>query len=220
MKKNKTMRLAGALLVLTLITSCFVGGTFAKYVTSTTGTDTARVAKFGVEVSSESTAFNTVYAKDGQVASIVTNSVVSSNDEKLVAPGTKGNLASISISGQPEVDVKVANNFTVTLNDNWKDAEENFYCPIVITVGDKQLKGTGYQSREDFENAIKAAVEEKMPSKDFKANTDLANNVDLKWAWAFEGNDDVKDTFLGNQSKAGKAATITFNFTTTVTQID
>ena len=51
MKKNsKLMRASFVLLVLTLITSCFVGGTFAKYVSEGEGTDSARVAKWGVEV--------------------------------------------------------------------------------------------------------------------------------------------------------------------------
>ena len=47
MKKTKFMRAALLLLVLTLITSCFVGGTFAKYTTSANGSDSARVAKWG-----------------------------------------------------------------------------------------------------------------------------------------------------------------------------
>ena len=49
-KKNWTLRAAVLMLALVLITSCFVGGTFAKYVTSGSGTDSARVAKFGVTV--------------------------------------------------------------------------------------------------------------------------------------------------------------------------
>ena len=36
-RKNHTLKLAGILLALVLVTSCFVGGTFAKYVTSGTG---------------------------------------------------------------------------------------------------------------------------------------------------------------------------------------
>lgn len=47
MKKNKIMRLASALLVLTLMTTCAISSTFAKYTTSASGTDTARVAKWG-----------------------------------------------------------------------------------------------------------------------------------------------------------------------------
>ena len=44
-KKNRTLRAAVLMLALVLITSCFVGGTFAKYVTSGDAGDNARVAK-------------------------------------------------------------------------------------------------------------------------------------------------------------------------------
>ena len=46
MKKNKMMRIASALLVAVILTTCAISGTFAKYVTSTPGSDSARVAKF------------------------------------------------------------------------------------------------------------------------------------------------------------------------------
>ena len=51
------MRVAGLLLALVLVTSCFVGGTFAKYVTGNYGEDNARVAKFGVAVQGTSDMF-------------------------------------------------------------------------------------------------------------------------------------------------------------------
>lgn len=44
MRKNKAMRTAALLLVLVLMTSCFVGGTFAKYTTTASGSESARVA--------------------------------------------------------------------------------------------------------------------------------------------------------------------------------
>lgn len=50
MKKNKIMRIASVLLVAVILTTCAISGTFAKYVTSGSGSDTARVAKFGVTV--------------------------------------------------------------------------------------------------------------------------------------------------------------------------
>ena len=43
-------RILFTLLVAVMISTCAISGTFAKYVTEATGTDTARVAKFGVEV--------------------------------------------------------------------------------------------------------------------------------------------------------------------------
>ena len=58
-RKTGTLRVAGGLLVLVMITSCFVGSTFAKYTVGGTGSDTARVAKFGVEVSVSGEAFKT-----------------------------------------------------------------------------------------------------------------------------------------------------------------
>ena len=50
MKKNVMMRLASFLLVAVLISTSAISGTYAKYVTQAEGTDSARVAKWGVTV--------------------------------------------------------------------------------------------------------------------------------------------------------------------------
>ena len=63
-KKNWTLRAAVLMLALVLITSCFVGGTFAKYVTGGSGTDSARVAKFGVTVTANGTMFSKEYHRN------------------------------------------------------------------------------------------------------------------------------------------------------------
>ena len=44
----KKTRIVGLLLVFVLVTSCFVGGTFAKYASKATGSDTATVAKWSI----------------------------------------------------------------------------------------------------------------------------------------------------------------------------
>ncbi len=41
MKKNWTVKVAALMLALTMITACFVGSTFAKYVTKAEGQDNA-----------------------------------------------------------------------------------------------------------------------------------------------------------------------------------
>lgn len=111
MKKNRTMRAAALLLALTLMTSCFVGGTFAKYTTSDSATDTARVAKWGVEVLASGNLFGTEYNpnsvtdpdKPDQIGT-VTTSVSSNGTDNIVAPGTKNDEGlTISITGTPEV---------------------------------------------------------------------------------------------------------------------
>ena len=50
MKKNVMMRLASFLLVAVLISTSAISGTYAKYVTTAEGKETARVAKWGVQV--------------------------------------------------------------------------------------------------------------------------------------------------------------------------
>lgn len=228
------MRVAGLLLALVLVTSCFVGGTFAKYVTSGGGQDHARVAKFGVTVTANGSTFAEEYlTDDGEVQGTLMKSVVSSvNKQKVVAPGTSGNMTSVTLSGAPEVAVNVKYEATVeltgwTYNDGTNDS---FYCPLIITVGTDELKGTDYEDAEAFAAAVKAKIDGY--SANYAANTNLGTNNNVKvpsvsWAWAFEGTTgekyqqtDVKDTYLGDQAANGAAATVSLTVVTTVTQID
>ena len=111
-KKHWTLRAAGLLFALVLITSCFVGGTFAKYVTTGGGHESARVAKFGVTMSvANDKAFKQTYDTDNaSISGTISKSVEYSGngDENLVAPGTKGSEPVVlSIKGTPEVAVNV-----------------------------------------------------------------------------------------------------------------
>ena len=221
MKKNKIMRIASVLLVAVILTTCAISGTFAKYVTSGNGSDNARVAKFGVNVAATGTTFAKEYATDDNgVVGTIAKSVVSTED--VVAPGTSGNMAAFTLSGTPEVAVNVAFTGTLELGDKWVDSTSAYYCPIEITVGDTTFKGKTYASADEFEAAVNAKIA--TYSKDYAANTNLstigANAPAISWKWAFEGNDNVKDTYLGDQAAAGNAATISLSVTATVTQID
>ena len=220
MKKNKMMRIASVLLVAVILTTCAISGTYAKYVTSGSGSDSARVAKFGVTVSGTADTFKETYAKDDNSFTLAANTVVST--EKVVAPGTSGSMAAFTITGTPEVAVRVNFTGSLELGDKWVDSTSAYYCPIEITVGDATFKGTTYASADEFEAAVNAKIA--TYTKDYEANTDLsgigANAPAISWKWAFEGNDDVKDTYLGDQAAADNAATISLDVTATVTQID
>ena len=63
MKKNKMMRIASILMVAVLVSTCAVSGTFAKYVTSDSGKDTARVAKWGISILASGDLFAETYKK-------------------------------------------------------------------------------------------------------------------------------------------------------------
>lgn len=220
-KKNVLMRSAGLLLVLVLVTSCFVGSTFAKYTVGGTGSDTARVAKFGVNVTANGTMFAREYAADDRSAGTITKSVIST--DKVVAPGTKGNMASMTLTGTPEVAVRVSYAVNKFELKGWTTDGTTEYCPLVFTVGTASYKigDAGITSVSDLQDKVKAAIT--AYSKDYEANTDLsgvgADSLKVSWAWAFEG-DDAKDTALGSRAAEDKAATVELEITTTVTQID
>ena len=220
-KKNVLMRSAGLLLVLVLVTSCFVGSTFAKYTVGGTGSDTARVAKFGVNVTANGTMFAREYATDDRSAGTITKSVIST--DKVVAPGTKGNMASMTLTGTPEVAVRVSYAVNKFELKGWTTDGTTEYCPLVFTVGTASYKigDASIDSVSDLQNKVKAAIT--AYSKDYEANTDLSgvgtDSLKVSWAWAFEG-DDAKDTALGSRAAEDKAATVELEITTTVTQID
>lgn len=233
MKKNVMMRVASIMLVLVLLTSSVISGTFAKYVTAEDGGDKARVAKFGVDVIVDGTMFAEAYLYGDVVKTSVsgnTSVLAYNNTDKLVAPGTAGEMVDIVIKGQPEVDVAVTYAATVTF-EGWTVSDDAFYCPIVLTIN-----GTDYYMN-DFADAAaaKTFVENVINgySTTYDANTELdtaAGYLDISWSWPYETGataadieaNDKRDTELGDAAAANvaDAATIAIDVICTVTQID
>ncbi len=235
MMKNRAMRMAMGTGAAVLLTMGVISGSFAKYITSGNGTDSARAAKFGVEVKANGTMFASEYATDDEGVGTIVKSVVSSGgtDDHVVAPGTKGELVNATITGKPEVAVKVSYEPTLNLK-GWAYVDESGsseYFPIIFKVGDKKYGITGMKDSTGAKIAngsaniegLKTAVENAIRaySKNYVANTDLAPDyVDVSWEWAYSGNSDEKDTYLGDQAAENKAATVELSLKTTVTQID
>lgn len=244
-KTGKTMRVAGLLLALVLVTSCFVGGTFAKYVTSGTGADHAKVAKWGVKVTAHgegdifASTYDQIEGKD--------NTVVAGGEYKVIAPGTeKENAAVVYLSGKPEVAVKVtynADNFALTgkwaYNDGKTGSADEYYCPLIFKITDGtttktiDCMGEGMKSVDDVQTAVKDAV--KSFSATYAPNTDLSTmgnkGLKISWEWPFEGGEgskqtDVKDTYLGDLATTtgaeshGTIPAVYVEVTATVTQVD
>ncbi len=195
--KNKMMRIASVLMVAALLSTCVISGTFAKYIKTASAEDTARVAKFGVVIEAKGEAFAEQYEVDDEnlteeeVGIVGEYSVKTSVEgEKLVAPGTSGDVAAITLTGTPEVAVRVSYGITIAA-EGWEilpeapaeeeaveipaeqqqkggDTEEETaagdeYFPIVITVN-----GTKY--------AIGTAAEEETP---IKAEAEIVLCADL-----------------------------------------
>lgn len=120
MKKNTMLRIASILLVVTLLSTCVISGTFAKYVTKAEGQDQARVAKWGVLVSVEGGVFADKYAaedeaylEDGGEYSVVS----SVEGEQVVAPGTNSEQVGANLVGAVTGTPEVAARYTLEGKD-------------------------------------------------------------------------------------------------------
>ncbi len=115
------VRLVAILTVTMMFTMCFVGGTFAKYTSSSTGTGTATVAKWDIRVGGESgtniagSATFTFDLFETLKESNLTDDEDDVTGDAVIAPGTGGEF-SIAIYNQSEVTAKYAIDYTVTKN--------------------------------------------------------------------------------------------------------
>lgn len=233
MRKNRTMRAAALLLALTLITSCFVGGTFAKYTTSADVEDEARVAYWGFTQTDDIT-FNLFESNDAGVLN---------NGSGLLAPGSKASAAfkfaytdykGTTITA-PEVDYTFNITVTATGSEGAEadtdvlDANTNF----VWTLQKGTAEAEKYQTFADLKNAIEALDGNKtddkyeagtLPDGFSSANTEYT----IGWEWLFETADDdttdenemakqdAVDTAMGNATDLDD---IKINIKITATQL-
>lgn len=232
MKKNMMMRIASVLLIAVLMSTSAISGTYAKYVTTASGSDTARVAHWGVKITANGAMFEKEYAKDDGTYTLGANTVVSSDEWKLVAPGTTDGLTEVVLTGTPEVATRVTYDATVILGP-WTLSDSTEYCPVYFTIEGKTYgieKDCGVPCDVKADNVadlaakVDAAIE--ACAKDYAPNTDLyAMNGDypsVTWVWPFYTDDahDVKDTDLGNLAADGYHSMIQIEIATTVTQIN
>lgn len=238
MKKNKMMRLASALLVLVLLTTCAISGTFAKYTSSNTGTDSARVAYWGWTPAELS-----IDMFDGEYTN-----VDSSNEDNVVAPGTsktttfafaytpKGDEVNALTAGAiaaPEVAYDFTVDATITGDYDALNANTNFYWTLKAPSADEATK---YQTVEELLAAVKALSGEADGTKRYAAGelpagfTNADEIYTIGWEWVFQTADnaetddvnemaaqDATDTDMGN---AQNLDDVTFTITITATQVD
>lgn len=227
MKKNVMMRVAAILMVCVLATTCGISGTFAKYVASADTEDTARVAKWGVEIilDYEDDAFAETYENTEDEVIVASSEV----DVKVVAPGTSGVLLDVSVEGVPEVAVSVDRTATLVLAgweidaDDDGDADDE-YCPLIFTVtigGNETVYQIGqqYATVDALVTAINAALSAELT---FAPNSNLAYDVVVEWEWPFSTGDanDLLDTKLGDLAAEDNAPTIAFEYSVNIEQTD
>ncbi len=214
MKKNKMMRLASVLLVAVVLSTCAISGTFAKYTTSSTASDTARVAYWGFD--------QAAWAADLDLFDGTYTNVASKNSVNVIAPGTeKAATVKFSYDSTAGTAPEVAYDFSITLDASGSyaalDANTNFVWTLKMPGAEN---ATEYQTvallKEAIETLNKQYEANALPSG-FAAGSD--NALTIGWRWNFSANDagDVADTAMGN---ADNLDNVTFKLTVTATQVD
>ena len=202
---NKMIKLTSFVLLVTMIALTLVSGTYAKYTSSASGTDSAVVAKWNIKagVSGSETSIT------GSNATVAFNLFDTINDTGntaaeedvaagKIAPGTAGSFE-MSIKNDSEVTARYGINYTVTGNN----------VPIEFST--------------DGSNWV-TSLSNVAPSNDTQIAMNDSTTVTVMWRWAFTGEGsanytstqtDATDTALGLSTP-----TVTVNATLTVEQVD
>ena len=197
-RSSMMVRLVAVLAVTMMFTMCFVGGTFAKYTSSATGTDSATVAKWSFKVGETDIAttdtftfdlFKTIKDSDGTNNETEMNPV----DGSIIAPGTQGSF-DLVLTNASQVTAQYAIDYTVTNNND---------IPVKFSFDG----GTTWTN----DLADVAASD----STKLAANSGTTT-IKVQWKWDFNGSDDSFDTALG----IGGNAVLTVKAEVTATQVD
>ena len=203
MKKNKMMRIASVLLVAVLLSTSVISGTFAKYTSTATGSDEARVAKWDFKVSGSTVNSNTftfdLFKTINDTAGGA-ESDINPSDGTIIAPGTQGSFE-ITLKNDSEVTAQYKIDYTVTNTNN---------IPVKFS-----LDGTDWKDDID-ELDVTTPVTVAIGA--------TATPVTVYWMWEFERGttDGEKETNNGDDTTLGLAGTATIEVTATVTveQVD
>ena len=199
MNRSWVSKFAGLVLVLTLITTSLVAGTYAKYVTTATGTDTVTVAKWSAVIDGKA-ATTTTAAIEFDIFSTIDDSGVNGH---LLAPGTSGYFTlDYNMTG-----TQVAHNLLITMDvDNKFASIENFDF-------------FSDEAHNDVLTPSGGAI--KLLDADFAPDSPTDSAITVYWAWPFENPpggtlNDAADTENGVTPVTGAAVTLNF----TATQLD
>ncbi len=206
-RENKTVKFAIIVLALTMIALILVAGTYAKYTSTGSGTDSVSVAKWSFTVgdkdittATESFTFN-LFQTIKDTGGTADETDVKSG--KLIAPGTAGEF-SFDITNGSEVNAKYDLAYTVTNSSN---------IPVEFSIDG----GTTWVSSLSSKNVTEKAIA-----------MGATDSIAVKWRWAYEGSSstnftssqkDSTDTDLGVAAQT-TPGTLTVKVDVTATQVD
>ena len=226
MKKNAMLKIAAILLVAVLLTTCAISATFAKYTASGESAATARVAKWGVDVTTDFMSSNVLFEETYGTATTSSDTaghVVAT--DPVVAPGTYKSLSiANAVTGTPEVSGVIKITAEIQFTGDWEDANGAEYCPIEFKVGNGDWIKIGTTDGVDDMAGLVTYVQDAIETEGkifFNVGDNLATKasaLNIAWRWQLTGNNDAADTLLGDNAADGNAAGISINFAIDVEQ--
>ena len=220
------MRIASFLLIAVLATTCVISGTFAKYTSDFSGSDSARVAKWafsfgdsnsdttGDEVMSAGSnftfnLFSSINDYAGKSNAVDTDVDVNGkgDDATVIAPGTWGSVT-IYLKNDSEVNAT----YTVVFTETWDSLPAGATrIPLVYSTN-----GTNWMTLADINDLFDGNDDSLTNPKDIAMNGNA--QITLYWMWAFDttddaGSSDTTDTLLGWDGDATVTLTASVNVT-------
>ena len=193
-KNNKKAAVIIALLLALIALLCYGGYTLSKYVTGSSKTGTAQVAKWGYTMKVDgSNLFGKNYKFDGVASKATADTdgltVKASGDYNVIAPGTTGSMT-FTIKGQAEVKALIAMGITpekdIILKVQKTGGKEIVYSPVKWTLKKNGVVVTGAENTTL--EAVAATFHHDPVVGLKKAGDELAETTyELIWSWAFEG---------------------------------
>jgi hypothetical protein len=212
MKKNWFLRIGLISLVLALATTCLLGGTFAKYTTTVSGSDSIEVAKF---------AFKATDVDDLELTGAVINLFDDAKTDAtgtvqtgMFAPGVYGTFKIVLDNTGSDVDVVINDASAVTIDLSASDEDafdlDTAFIKFVVSyesIGEEPAYGAK-ASLNDLAAAVEAAIE--LDEGDY---IEKGSAVTIYVAYIWEGATDAVDSAIGNFAAAHDSLTITMGIT-------
>ena len=240
MKKNKMMRLAAVLMVAVLMTTCAISGTFAKYISTASGEDSARVAYWGFGLDS-SIEIDDLFLD--AYTNVNSTTEADGTKDDVIAPGTSNfktfKFAYTNNENEDATAPEVKYNFTVDVSESTIAADiknnPNIQWALVAVDGTAEIPVEDSEEWGNWDTLIadlKALSGAATGSKDYEPNQAPAAFADgtewiIAWQWIFTdtvdtdgdgiSDQDEMDTAMGNKQILDE---VSIKIEITATQID
>lgn len=199
-KRSYSTRLGVLALALTLITTCLVGSTMAKYVSEVKGTATATVAAWSFKVNGQSETFTNI-----NLASTAYEETTIKND--VIAPGTKGSFDIVIDGTGSEVGIEYAVAIALKGSPQPSLPDDLTFSLTEITADNAGHSFSDFIADSATSTALKNTI-----AYNSAANA-MKKTITIYWNWDFGASDTT-----ANNDNAYQDQDWTFDITITGTQ--